>query len=178
MTSKNSSMVNRILVAMMIVSLVTVFVGCAEDNDSTYSSNGAYSSNADRTYTTDQSPSASDTGTAKKSSTGMSSYDAAIDRARAENKPVYLLFTATWCGPCKNYKNTVLSDSEVRQSLNNDVIFVNADIDRDKALTRKYNVSGVPAGFLVRVDNNGQTRTVNSHVGGMEKQEFMSFIQK
>jgi thioredoxin-related protein len=62
--------------------------------------------------------------------------------------------------------------------LNNDVIFVNADIDRDKALARKYNVNGVPTGFLVKVDKNGQARTVNSHVGGMDKQEFMSFIQK
>jgi thiol:disulfide interchange protein len=156
----------------MIVSLVTVFIGCAENNETTYTTSPA------QTYTTDRTATATDTGTIKESSTGMSNYDAAIDRARAENKPVYLLFTATWCGPCKNYKSTVLSDSEVRQSLNNDVIFVNADIDRDKALARKYNVSGVPTGFLVKVDKNGQARTVNSHVGGMDKQEFMSFIQK
>ena len=174
MTSKTCWTLNRICFALLFVIGMVVFIGCAEET-TTY--NGTYSNGATDSAVTTDSASTVKKDQVRDSDSGSRQFDAALDRAKAENKPIYLLFSATWCGPCKTYKNTVLNDAQVKRSLDNDVIFVSADIDRDKALARKYNVSGVPTGFFIRVQN-GQTQTANSHVGGLDKQEFMKFINK
>jgi thiol:disulfide interchange protein len=168
MTTKFSWTVNHTLIASLVIAGIVLFVGCSNDT-------GYTPSRSDGGTTTTQP--ANGSAKATESSGGMGMYNAAVDRARAEKKSIYLLFTATWCGPCKNYKSTVLSDAEVQRALNKDVVFVSADIDRDKALARKYNVSGVPVGYLLKIQN-GEPITANSHVGGLDKQEFMAFIGK
>jgi thioredoxin 1 len=80
----------------------------------------------------------------------------------AKRKPV-LFFTATWCGPCKQFKNS-LGDPLMTDALNGaTLIMIDGDIDAKKdKLTEKYKVTGYPT--FVRVDAEG--KLLNKTDGG------------
>jgi len=113
---------------------------------------------------------------AKAPSKTVSTFDDALAHARSENKAIYLEFSAAWCGPCKVFKNRVLSDPQVRRAMN-DVVFLTVDIDRDPDLARRFNITGVPTGVLLNVKPAGY-KIVDKHVGGLSKPQFLSFLQK
>ena len=67
-----------------------------------------------------------------------------------------LYFTATWCGPCPMFKPTVQAVSaETGVGINY------IDVDQQKDLAQKYNVSSVPT---IIVENGGNVVYRNSGV--------------
>ena len=59
-----------------------------------------------------------------------------------------LYFTAAWCGPCKMFKPTVQAVSaELGISINY------IDVDQQKDMAQRYNVSSVPT-IIVESDGN------------------------
>ena len=71
-----------------------------------------------------------------------------------KRKPV-VYFYATWCGPCKQFKNS-LSDPLMIDALNGTtLIMIDADIDATKEkIGTKYNVSAYPA--YLRLNEKGE----------------------
>src|SRR5262245_59671569 len=49
-------------------------------------------------------------------------YPSAITKAKAEKKPLMIMMTATWCGPCKMLEKETLDDPWVRYFLSNFVV--------------------------------------------------------
>jgi thiol:disulfide interchange protein len=86
------------------------------------------------------------------------SYEEAIEQARAENKPVLLIFTASWCGPCQQMKKSVYPSAPV-QAVANRLIWLTVDVDlpANQSLTQKHGISGIPA--LVIIDANGRSKS-------------------
>ncbi|MGB1242014.1 MAG: thioredoxin family protein [Chitinophagales bacterium] len=80
----------------------------------------------------------------------------ALDKAKKENKPVFVDFYTTWCGPCKMMEKTVFTKSNVSKFYNKN--FINIKIDAEKGegrnLAAKYNVAGFPC--LIYLDGNGK----------------------
>jgi thioredoxin-related protein len=71
-----------------------------------------------------------------------------FQRSLKENKPIFIVFTAKWCGQCKSMKNEVFTDSALAELLNKNYICINIDVDNDKSeLGDKYNIVGLP-GFI------------------------------
>ncbi len=73
----------------------------------------------------------------------------------AKRKPV-LFFTATWCGPCKQFKNS-LNDPLMLDALKDvTLIMIDADVDgeREQIGLTKYAVRSYPT--FLRVDANGK----------------------
>ena len=71
----------------------------------------------------------------------------------------YLLFSASWCGPCQTFKpvmNEIVSEGYSVQFI---------DIDQSSALTESYNVRSVPT---VVIEENGSE--VDRFIGSIPKQ--------
>ena len=76
-----------------------------------------------------------------------------IEKLRAENKPIYLDFTARWCATCQANKALVFSSKEVLKKFKQlGVVPVRADwTNQDPLITKelaKYNKSAVPFNLL------------------------------
>lgn len=80
-------------------------------------------------------------------------YTAAMKKAEAEKKPVMVMMTATWCGPCKMLEKDVLNDPWVKQFLSG---FVIVKAYEDKDVEAKYPMNGYPT--LVFLDSTGKEK--------------------
>jgi thiol-disulfide isomerase/thioredoxin len=78
-------------------------------------------------------------------------YQAAMAKAATEKKPVMVMMTATWCGPCKMLEKETLNDPWVKHFLA-DFIIVKAY--EDKQVEAKYPMNGYPT--LVFTDSQGK----------------------
>jgi thiol-disulfide isomerase/thioredoxin len=79
-----------------------------------------------------------------------SDYASALKRAEAEQKPLMVMMTATWCGPCKMLEKETLNDPWIRSFLSK---FVIVKAYEDKDVEKKYGMSGYPT--LVFTDPSG-----------------------
>jgi hypothetical protein len=77
-------------------------------------------------------------------------YAAALKRAQAEHKPMMVMITATWCGPCKLLEKETLDSPWIGFFLSK---FVLVKAYEDKDVERKYGSSAYPT--LVFTDSSG-----------------------
>lgn len=70
------------------------------------------------------------------------SYAVALEKAKQQDKPLFIVFHATWCGPCRQFKNT-LDDPNVERALH-PYIKARIDIDKDRGTARKYGARSIP----------------------------------
>lgn len=79
-----------------------------------------------------------------------------------------LYFSAAWCGPCKMFKPVV---QQVSSELEVGIVYVDVDQQRDMAM--KYNVTSVPT---VVVENDGNVVYRNS--GVMSKPQLSQVLSQ
>ena len=102
------------------------------------------------------------------------SWQETVAKAKAQNKPIFIDFFTTWCGPCKQLEQKVYSKPEVIQKMNAN--FINFKIDAEKGegpdLARKFEVSAYP--FLVWADKNQNVLLTDA--GYMPVSEFLKSV--
>lgn len=88
-------------------------------------------------------------------------YMEALDKARKENKPVFLDVYASWCGPCKKLKKSTFKDEEVGEYFNKNFICVAIDgeTEEGKAILDKYKVRSYPTLIIADYEGNMRTKT-------------------
>lgn len=93
------------------------------------------------------------------------SYDLGLDKAKTEDKHVFIDFTAKWCGWCKKMDKETFSRPEVIEMLNNNFIPVRVDGDSNRELNingykiternltrHEFGVRGLPAFWFLKSD--------------------------
>ena len=99
--------------------------------------------------------------------------DDAFNRARKEDKPVFLSISATWCHWCHVFDETTLSDTEVIKLLNREFIPVRVDADKNPHIQNRYLSGGWPTSAFL-------TPTGDTIVSGtyMKPDDFKKLAQK
>lgn len=64
------------------------------------------------------------------------------------DKYIFLFFTASWCGPCKNIKSQL--ETIANKYINDNVIFYKIDITENEELAEKMNIKSVPTFLLLK----------------------------
>lgn len=79
-----------------------------------------------------------------------------LERAKKENKIIFMDAYASWCGPCKMMDKQVFTQAEVGSTFND--IFINTKFDMEKgeglAIAQKYGVRAFPTYLFI--DGNGE----------------------
>jgi thioredoxin-related protein len=85
------------------------------------------------------------------------SYREASNKSRDEDRPMFIHFTAQWCGWCKKMKKETYTDRDVIEYM--DANFAAAWVDTEKlpSLAQKYQVSSLPT--LWFIDAKGKPLT-------------------
>ncbi|MFR4038342.1 MAG: thioredoxin family protein [Butyricimonas faecalis] len=98
----------------------------------------------------------------------------ALEKAKGENKKVFVDCYTSWCGPCKMMAEKVLPLKEVGEYMNERFVCIKVDMEKGEGpdLARKYKVSAYPTFLVLQADGNLMQRVVGGTLDGKE------FIQK
>jgi thiol-disulfide isomerase/thioredoxin len=100
----------------------------------------------------------------------------ALEKAKAENKIIFVDAYASWCGPCKRMSNNVFPQPKAGEFYNAN--FVNMKIDMEKAenveFASKYPVASYPTLFFI--DANG--KVVLKEIGAREVESLIEVGKK
>lgn len=105
----------------------------------------------------------------------INSYEEGLEKAKIENKPVFLYFWAVWCSFCAKMDKEVLSDGEVAALIKNSFVPVLLDVD-DEANFKymgDYRVMGTPAFVIL----SPQGELIRGTMGYKTKEDFMDFLR-
>lgn len=84
-------------------------------------------------------------------------------------QPVFVKFSAPWCGPCKTMAPIIAS---LAQDYEGEMKFVEVDIDALPGLTEKVGVRGVPTVLIVR-----KGEVVQREVGAQSRSRIAALIE-
>lgn len=94
-----------------------------------------------------------------------------FEQAAKENKPIFVDFTASWCGPCKKMKREVFTDSNLGQILNDHFINIKVDEKYNRGYINKYNIKAYPT--LMFIDSSGMA--LESYRGYRTSEQLISY---
>lgn len=108
----------------------------------------------------------------------LADVEAALARAKSENKRVLLDFHAAWCIACQEMELSTFKDPKVVAALNN-FILLKADITAndviDKQLMQHFQVIAPPTFLLF--DGEGKLSENSKRVGKLNAEEFLAYIK-
>ncbi|MEG2401619.1 MAG: thioredoxin [Muribaculaceae bacterium] len=115
------------------------------------------------------------TGTSKKVDTNTETQpqtqttSTASSTIPSNNMPSVIDFSATWCGPCKQF--APIFDA-VNQKFSKTINFVKIDIDENTELAQQYGVESIPTVIFLSADG----KEINRTVGLITQQELETNI--
>lgn len=91
----------------------------------------------------------------------VTSYKEAVKSAAKEKKPVVMVFSAVWCGPCQMMKKNTYPSDAVKKHHDKFVwAYLDADQEENRELLEKYKVSGIPHVEFVTADGKSLGKQV------------------
>lgn len=96
-----------------------------------------------------------------------------LARAKTENKPVMVDFSADWCTFCKKLDEQTWPDAQVR-GLAMKFVAVKVDVDKDQAAATQYGASSIPLIVFLKPDGTEIAR----NAGFVEPAEMIGLMNK
>lgn len=93
--------------------------------------------------------------------------------AKEQNKPMLVVFSASWCPPCKMMKREVWPNKRVGEIVSSGFvpIYVDVDLPEHAEKVSQYKVTGIP--FVVWLNEDGSVKR-QSHT--MSTEEAIQFL--
>lgn len=112
-----------------------------------------------------------------------SDFDAALARAKSENKNVLLMFGGNWCGWCHKLHELMEADAKIKSTLEGGYVHVMVDSHTNEDFVKKHDIElkGVP--YLVVLDPEGKI-LVRQETGSLEEgpkhdpAKVLAFLEK
>lgn len=100
-------------------------------------------------------------------------FSTALKKAKAERKYIFVDAYTTWCGPCKQLKNTTFKDSQAADLFNKNFVNVAIDMEKEEGtdLALKWDVQEYPT--LLVLDFNG--KVVLRSIGYLNAKQLTDF---
>jgi len=110
---------------------------------------------------------------------GVEGLNAALAKAKAQNKTVMLDFYADWCVSCKEMETLTFADPAVKSALSNTLLIqadVTANDEQDKALYKHFKIIGPPA--IIFYNAQAEELTAYKVVGYMPAEKFTAHVKQ
>jgi thioredoxin-like negative regulator of GroEL len=107
--------------------------------------------------------------------TDYPTYAEAYQEASETGKPLLIMVTATWCGPCKNMKSTILPEVR-RRGVLNEFSFGLVDVDRERKLVQQLGGTGPIPQLVCYRQGKGQWYR-SKLVGGRGADQVEQFLR-
>lgn len=100
-------------------------------------------------------------------------YDEGLRKANAEGKLVLIDFYADWCVWCGKLDQETYNNQEVTSYLNEKLVCIKVDVEKNAGLSAKYSVQGLPTITLLSSDGEEVGRIVGYRPPG----QFLEYVK-
>lgn len=103
------------------------------------------------------------------------SLEKAREKAKGENKPVFLDCYTSWCGPCKMMANEVFTLEAAGDYFNKNFVCVKTDMEKGEgpAIGKQYGVDAYPTFLIINSDG----KLMHKIVGAMSLKELIENVE-
>lgn len=105
------------------------------------------------------------------------SFQAALEQAKAKNRPVFVDVYADWCGWCKRMDLEVFTQDPVAQMLNDHFVPVKVDGDHEPNFSQNYAIEGLPTMLVLEADGSEIGRIAGYKTAEALQKELAEILQ-
>jgi thiol-disulfide isomerase/thioredoxin len=98
-------------------------------------------------------------------------YEAAFEKAKADDLLLIVDATAEWCGPCKRMERETWSKAEVVEALAGVALPIQIDVDEQRDLAQRLKIGAMPTIIAIR-----DGKEVDRHVGYLGPDDFLKWF--
>ena len=103
-------------------------------------------------------------------------FEAALQEAQRQGKPLFVDFYATWCVPCKKMEKTVFTQPEVGAYFNERFVCLQLDAEKPENVetAKKYKVEAFPTLGIIASDG----KAISINAGFVQAAELIEFAKR
>ena len=79
-------------------------------------------------------------------------YEEALEISKQNKKNILIDFSAVWCANCFELKEKVFESEELKKFIDDNLIFVEVDVDKRKDIAKEFNIKWLP--YIIIIDEN------------------------
>lgn len=108
--------------------------------------------------------------------TPIPDYKTGLDLAQKEEKRVFLVFSAKWCGPCQRFK-VLLEQRNIQIKLENYVyIALDIDVKKNEQIVSDFGINTIPAYYML-IFKDGKWKINKKGIGLPSEGQLLEFLE-